>query len=180
MPRSRNRRFNARTLVALAAIALPVVWFTSAFVEAVVYGGVHRHEGYTDVDLQALGRFPFNSDTGTIEEVPSKFRALDGQRVVMTGFMYNQLAAGPRVHNFEFVYNLQKCCFGGPPKVQERVFARCPGHTSVPYTYELRRLTGILHVKIDRDAISGGVTSVYTLNVEKSERVKGGLFGLFD
>ncbi|MDB5329784.1 MAG: hypothetical protein JWP03_935 [Phycisphaerales bacterium] len=179
MSRFRKLRVNMRMLVAGAAIGLPVFWFTSAFVEQVVYGGVHRHDGWTEADLKALGNFPFNKETGTIDQVPSKYRALDGQRVVLTGFMYSNTGAGDRVHDFEFVYNIQQCCFGGPPKVQERVFARCPDHKAVTFASDLRRLTGILHVKLDRDA-EGVVSSVYTMDVEKSERVKGGFWGLFD
>ena len=180
MPRSRKGRFNGRTLVVMASIALPVVWFGNAFVEAVVFGGIHHHDGYADVDLQALGRFPFNSEHGTIQDVPSKFRLLDGQRIVTTGFMYSGTGAGLRVHDFEFVYNVQSCCFGGPPKVQERIFARCPDKKSILYTNDFRRLTGILHVKPETDPETGAVKSVYTMDVEKSEPVKGWFFGLFN
>lgn len=65
---------------------------------------------------------------------------------------------------------MTKCCFNGPPQVQERVFAMTPPGKRMPYYFgEFIRLTGILHVKLER--VNGVVTKVYTMDIEKYERV---------
>ena len=63
-------------------------------------GGITDHGSYAEVDLKALGYFPFDQRYGRTEDVPAKFRALDGRRVVMKGFMYSGDSAGQPVTVF--------------------------------------------------------------------------------
>ena len=75
--------------------------------------------------------------------------------------------AGARVGEFQLVYSISKCCFGGPPKVQERVFARIPAGQKMKYYPIPVRVIGTLHVKIERAAGDDGpVTALYTMDVE--------------
>lgn len=161
------RLLNPRLLVLVAVIAAPALWFSHMVLSDVVTGGVVRHEGWTDVNLQRLGFFTFDPATGTVDQVPARFRALDKQRVVLKGFMYNPNQAGDDVRDFQFVFNVRQCCFGTAPKVQERVFARCPKGQSVPYdSRTLMKLTGTLHVNLEREPETDVITAVYTLDVE--------------
>jgi hypothetical protein len=174
-----RERINVRLAIMLAVLGLAFAYLLYLPIHMALSNGVEHHNGYDVVDLKELGNFVFDQNNGTINDVPKRWRELDGKRVVLEGFMWDGQNAGSRLGKFQFVYNVQLCCFGGPPKVQERVFARCPPHKSIGFASDLRKLTGILHVKLDRDA-EGVVTSVFTMDVEKSERVKGGLWGLFD
>src|ERR1700733_1693738 len=118
-----SQRINVRLIVFLAIVAAPFVGFLYAFVN--YNGGIqHTRDGLL-VDLKALGNFEFDQNDGTIANVPPKYRELDGKKVVLEGFMYSRLSS-VGTGNFEFVYNVQKCCFNGPPQVQERVFVMVP------------------------------------------------------
>jgi hypothetical protein len=67
------------------------------------------------------------------------------------------------------VYNIQKCCFGGPPKVQERVFAKVPEKMHMPYRSPVR-VTGKLQVKAIK-GVDGTVAAIYVMEVENAEPV---------
>ena len=49
--------------------------------------------------------------------------------------MYAGGSAAPKVPAFQLVYSIQKCCFGGPPRVQERVFVNAPASKPVPFSW---------------------------------------------
>ncbi|HET6252401.1 MAG TPA: hypothetical protein VFE47_32240 [Tepidisphaeraceae bacterium] len=163
----RPRRINVRLLMFLCAVALPLVWYGYVLADQLIYHGIKPHNGYTEVDLRTLGCFAFNANTDGIGQVPARFRALDGQRIILQGVMYNLNVSRDKVKRFQFVYNIQTCCLGGPPKVQERVFAYCkPGEEVTYYDNRPVNLTGILHVKIERDLEYHTVLAVYELQVE--------------
>jgi hypothetical protein len=165
---------NVRMIVFVAVVAAPFLGILYMFLKPLLTGGITQHDGYADVDLKALGSFPFNEKSGTVGDVPARFRALDGKRIVLQGFMYSPQSAGSYGAEFQFVYNVNKCCFGGPPQVQERVYGhtrRSEGVQLYNYT-QFVRLTGILHVRVVRDE-AGVVHSVYDMDVEQSEPING-------
>jgi len=156
-------RINGRLLIFLVIVALPFCWFGWQLASEAVNGGIHRQGDVTLVDLKTLGHFNFDRERSTIDDVPPRFRALDGQRVVLEGFMYSDDRAG-RASDFQLVYNVNKCCFDGPPRVQERVFV----HSETPQVIDISRyvqMTGTLHVKVHRNEV-GSIDSVYTLELE--------------
>ena len=66
---------------------------------------------------------------------------------------------------------MTKCCFGGPPRVQERVFAVVPGQGLLdPGMYTMIQLSGILHVAVVKDD-AGKASSVFTLTVNGAKLV---------
>jgi hypothetical protein len=156
-------RMNGRLIALLLVVSLPFGWFAWQMASEAVNGGIHRQGDVTLVDLKSLGNFNFDPSRSTFNDVPARYRALDGQRVVLEGFMWSRNGAR-QARDVEFVYNIENCCFKGPPRVQERVYAHSPVPLRIDsYTYA--QLTGVLHVKLDRDEL-GNVTSVYTLDVE--------------
>jgi hypothetical protein len=163
-----SQRINVRMIVFAAVVlflvGVPIYWY----VDSEITGGKKKVGDYFSVDLKALGNFPFNGVDGTIDEVPQKWRELDGQRVELQGFVWAPNEAGDRMTRFELVYNIAKCCFGGPPKVQERVFVKVPGDATVPnLTNSYARVIGTLHVKPTSDG--GQVSELYTLSLDKIE-----------
>lgn len=163
-----SQRINLRMIVFLAVIAMPFIYFGAVFIKASTSQGITQKNGYLAVDLKAMGNFALDPATGTIDSVPPRYRQLDGKKVQLTGFMWAGKSASPRVSQFEFVYNVAKCCFNGPPLVQERVYAAAPEGKSMPYVSDYIELTGTLHVKVVRDD-AGNIVSVYTLDVEDAK-----------
>ena len=130
----------------------------------VINNGIHNRNGVAEVNLKALGNFPFDAQTGKVTDVPPAFRGLEGKKVSLQGFMVVMNSAGAAVSDCQLVWNVQKCCFNGPPQVQERVFLTAPADRKIARydMYTLVNITGTLHVKVDRDS-TGTVTSVYTM-----------------
>lgn len=156
-------RINLRLFLFIAVISTPFIWAAYAGARLLLNGGIEDMGSYKMVDLKSLGFFNFDDVKGTIDNVPGRYRNLDGQRVALDGFMWAPDHA-VRTRNFEFVYNIQKCCFNGPPFVQERVFVH--SSTALPITGRLWRLTGTLHVRLQKNEI-GTITSVYTMDVDQ-------------
>jgi hypothetical protein len=164
---------NWRVVIVLSVVAIPFLWIGYMLVSQLVTGGVSRHGDYFAVDLKALGNFSFDETTGTVADIPQTYRQLDGKKVELTGYMYSPQSAGDRGTEFQFVYNVTKCCFSGPPRVQERVYGYVKDGKDVPVydMYTFARVTGTLHVRVVRDE-TGSVHSVYDLDVDKAERVQ--------
>jgi len=160
-------------VIVLSVVAIPFLWIGYMLVSQLVTGGVSRHGDYYAVDLKALGNFSFDQTAGTVADVPERYRQLDGKKVQLEGFMYSPQSAGDRGTEFQFVYNVTKCCFNGPPLVQERVYGRVKDGKDVPIydMYTFARVTGTLHVRVNHDEV-GGVHSVYDIDVDKAERVQ--------
>lgn len=119
---------------------------------------------YRRVNLKALGSFNFDQTNGTIDDVPAAFRQLDGQRVILQGFMWSPNAA-PRVDRFQIVYNIQR---GDHrlPLVQERVFASTPPGKTVPYVGDYMQFGGVFHVKVEKE--DGVIVSVFKLDIDSA------------
>jgi hypothetical protein len=143
--------------------------FGYTILSEVVSNGIHSHGDYTSVDLKSLGNFSFDGQGGLLTDVPKDFRNLDGKRVQLRGMMYST-ASAYEVNSFQFVYNIAKCCFGGPPKVQERVFVHVPNNGTVLMSGDQVDIIGRLHVRIQRNS-EGTVTSVYDLDLESLKPV---------
>jgi hypothetical protein len=168
-------RVNVRMIVFFGVVLFLLGWPVYTFVSEVVTHGIHDHGTYKEVDLKAMGNFDLNPMTATLASVPPEYRNLDGQRVALQGEIYSPHEAGPRVTEFQLVYSIQVCCFGGPPKVQERVFATVPSGKA----FNLNRggahkVVGILHVTMHRPEVPDGigpapVAEVYHLDVESVE-----------
>lgn len=173
-PRPLRERVNFRMIAFLALAAGPFLAVFYLFVTPLITGGITRSGDHFQVDLKMLGNFPFNQEAGTIDEVPQRYRELDGKRVALRGFMFSPTSASGRGTEFQFVYDVNKCCFGGVPQVQERVFARVPpGRKDVEIysQYDLADLVGVLHVDVVRDKETGVPLKVFTLDVESARRV---------
>jgi hypothetical protein len=162
---------NFRLIAFLAIVAIPLLFPVYVFVNQTLTGGIQRADGFSKVDLKSLGFFEFEQTTGTIKDVPKKWRDLDGQKVQLTGYMFSNLAAS-RVRDFELVYSVTKCCFNGPPMVQERVFVHIPAdRPAMPYNMAaFMQMTGTLHVKVVKNE-DGVIQSVYTLDLEAAQQL---------
>jgi len=171
VPQYRARKpLNLRMFLFAAVVICLLGWPIYTFVHEMVTQGVSNRGDRLAVDLKALGNFNMPPD-GSVNDVPARYRALDGKRVELEGKMYAPMNAGPRGTEFQFVYDVAKCCFAGPPQAQERVYAYAPKGSTVEIYDQTTpaRIVGILHVNVEK--ADGKVVKVYTLDVQKSEQL---------
>lgn len=160
-----NLRITIFGAVVLFLVGMPIY----IFAKASITGGIEDAGDFKIVDLKALGNFPFNENTGTVNDIPERYRALDGQRVQLQGQVFAPDEAGDRMTRFQLVYSIQKCCLGGPPQVQERVFVEVPPDLQVENLHqEYASVIGTLHIDLTRQM--GHATRVYVLTLASIER----------
>lgn len=159
---------NYRLVLFIAVVGLPLLGISWLTLQGILNKGVSWHGDYAEVNLKALGNFPFNESIGTRDDVPARWRELDGKKVELKGFMFSPQSAGDRGNEFQFVYNVQKCCFSGPPLVQERVYCHSRADVPIYSVTDFSRVVGILHVRVVRDK-SGAIHSVFDLDVQHDE-----------
>ncbi|HEX3357592.1 MAG TPA: hypothetical protein VHS31_11535 [Tepidisphaeraceae bacterium] len=160
-----SERINIRMIlffgVMLALIGYPVY----IYLDSAVHGGIKDiGGGYKEVDLKAMSVFPFDQTNGTVNDVPKKWRDLDGQKIVAYGEMYVGQSAGQEVGSFDLCYSIAKCCFNGPPQVQHFIHSTPAQKANLEYYSGLVKVKGILHVNVTRD--QGKVSHVYWMDVD--------------
>jgi hypothetical protein len=160
-----TERINFRILIFSGVVLFLLGTPIYIYLKESLTGGIEQVGDYTKVNLKAMGNFVFDQNDGTLDDVPQKYRELDGRKVLLEGEIWAPNEAGATMSQFELVYSISKCCFGGPPKVQERVYAKVPVNMEVPnLTWHYARVLGTLHVDVKKEA--GQITSVYTMTVE--------------
>ncbi len=162
-----NMRLVVFAVVMLAVIGYPIY----LFVDEAISGGIHDRGGYKEVNLQAMSTFSFDQQNGTLDQVPQKWRDLNGQQVVLQGEMWAGGMAVDELSRFDLVYSKTKCCFSGPPQVQHFVKAQVVGNRKVPFYDSMVRVTGKLRVNVTKNLETGAVESVYQLEVEQVEQL---------
>jgi len=172
-PEPYRQGFNLRLWIFILAISAPFLWIIGSAVIQSMTGGISDHGDYKEVDLKQLGNFTFDDLSGKVQDVPERYRNLDGQRVLLKGYMAYPEDAKSRGRRFQFVYNVTKCCFSGPPLVQERVFAKAKSDIPIYDTNTFAEVVGTLHVRLIKEPVSGKIVSVYDLDVESAKRLDG-------
>jgi hypothetical protein len=165
-----SNKINLRLAVIATVLAMLVGYPAYALVRNHLNGGIEKTGDEFKVDLKRLGCFAFDDRTDTAAAVPPQFAALDGSKVVLDGFVFSD-DAGIRLHTFQLVYNIQRCCINGPPQVQERVFGTVPKGLCIdtPSQNQFVRCTGILRVKLVRDPESQRCIKLYAMDVQGVE-----------
>lgn len=164
-----SRRLNIRVLVISLVLLAPVAWIVYTFAIQSLGSGIVQVGDYKEVNLKAMGNFAFDDYSDDVNQIPQDYRDLDKQKVLLIGEMYSDSSAGSAT-DFQLVYSIAKCCFGGPPKVQERVFAHMPQGKRVPIYGGLSKVYGTLQVRPIKQGAT--VTSVYDLDVERIEQYR--------
>lgn len=162
------RRITWRGLMLVATAVFLFAYPTCVYTWSLITGGITRQGDLLKVDLQAMSSFEMDQDAGTNDDIPLRYRQLDGKRVVLTGQMYEPYVANGKIHNFTLVYSITNCCFNGPPKVQHFIQAMVLPGRSVEYSGDLVDVIGTLHVGVRSG--EGHVQSVYRIDVEKVKR----------
>lgn len=160
-----NARIFLFALVALALIAFPAY----VFIDEKLSGGIKPHGDVLQVNLKAMSTFDFDQQDGKLQDVPQKWRDLDGKRIEVEGEMYQPAEAGGRIAAFDLVYSIANCCFTSAPQIQHFVKARVKDGAEVDMYSGLVRVVGTLHVKVVKS--EGKIVQVYALEVESVKKV---------
>lgn len=164
-----SQRINVRMIVFTVVMLLLIGYPTYNYLDVALTGGVKDlGNGYKQVDLKAMSTFPFDQKNGKLEDVPSQWRALDGQKVVLYGEMWNDFSTAEKLHSFELVYSIAKCCLSGPPQIQHFVHSKVVDNGKADYYPGQVKVTGTLNVNIIRGE-QNEVISVYQLYVDSVE-----------
>ena len=162
-----RERINFRMLFFIGFVALLVGYPVYVMVDMQVTGGVKQLSGgYTYVDLKAMSTFTFDQVNGTLDDIPRKWRDLDGQKVILKGEMYDPRGAGQSVDQFVLVFSIATCCVTSTPQVQHFVYSKVVPGNSVNYYGGTVEVRGTLHVNVRKE--EGRVSSVYNLDVEST------------
>jgi hypothetical protein len=165
-------RVNWRIVIFVIAIGIVVGYPLYIYLDAALSGGIKdAGGGYKEVDLKAMSTFHFPQQDGTINDIPTKWRELDGKKVVLYGEIAPTMtSAGPFIETFQLCYSVAKCCYSGPPQVQHFVDSRPIPGAQLSYASGLVKVKGILHVKVKKGEEK--VDSVYQMDVESLEPVQ--------
>ena len=178
-PRPAARQFSApaasggaglRILLFALIVLVPVVALGYVYWDFQRSGGIKElPDGYKLVDLKAMSTFEFDQENGTIDQVPEIYRNLDGQKVVLEGEMYTTTSAAGHVREFDLVYSIANCCYGGAPKVQHFIKSRAADGGTLKFYRAPVRARGTLHVDVKK--ADGKVQSIYEFDVESVEPI---------
>lgn len=160
-----NPRIIVFVLVIVGIFGTLGYWWWSV---AGTHGITQRGDAY-QVDLKSMSTFPFDQRHGTLDDVPPRYRELDGKKVILIGEMWAPNASSPRLDKFELVYSIAKCCFSGPPQIQHFVQSSAT-NGPIPFYSGLVRVTGTLKVDVTKDP-DGKITGVYHVAVDSVEPV---------
>jgi len=165
-------RINWRIAVFGAVILMLVGVPFYIWADEVITGGIHNHGSYKEVDLKAMSSFDMDQVNGTMQDIPQKFRNLEGQKVLLIGEMWAPHEAGDgTLSYFVLVYSKTKCCFNGPPLAQHFVDGNVVQGASVYYYETPVKVWGTLHVFVRKEA-DGVIKSIYHFDVNKVEPIE--------
>src|ERR1700712_3531357 len=161
---------------------LRLVLFMLAGVLASHAAEIAKAAGYEKVGFDRLASYTFTppeSDPAKPEaappsgadQIPDKIKALDQQKVAVTGFMLPVKMEGGLVKEFLLVKDPMMCCYGVMPKLNEWIVVKMVGGgvkplMDIPITFE-----GKLHVGEMYE--NGYLTGLYLLDGDRQTETKG-------
>ena len=157
-----------RTYALIATVLFLFGYPIYIYTDTLITGGITQRGDLLVVDLKALSSFEMDQDTGTTQDIPLRYRQLDGKRVLLVGQMWDPYVADGQIRIFTLVYSISNCCFNGPPKIQHFIQATVPIGKAVEYSPDFVDVVGTLHVGVE--SAEGHVQSVYRVDVEKVTR----------
>ncbi len=116
-------------------------------------------EGYDLISYSQLQPDPEHPS----QMIPASAQSLDGQRVFIRGYVYP--SNNTRVHEFILCRDQGDCCFGGNPKLTDRIQVTLDGDLMMDFSPKLLRVGGVFHIQPGyTPAVAGGV--IYRMNAD--------------
>ncbi len=130
---------------------------------------------YRHVDFQLLASYPFNAPNDKVtgpgalaeieKQIPAAIKALDGQKVMVRGFLVPVTDLQGRATEFLLVRDQPTCCYSGMTTITEFVSVKVAGKGVATIMDQPVTVQGTLHVGLIME--SGYVMGVYTMEGEK-------------
>ena len=112
-------------------------------------------DGYNRISYAELQ--PDDMQPGQI--VPPSAMALEGKKIFIKGYVYpGQRKDG--IHDFLLVRDQGDCCFGGNPKITDRIQVSLESPLELTYQPRLHKLGGTFHIAPQDKAIDGAAGGV--------------------
>ncbi len=151
----RPEALTGRPLASASLIVSTLVLVTSVTVHAREYT-MELPEGFERLSYASLQ--PAEGESAA--HVPEAARGFDGRRVLLKGYMYpGKQQAG--ITQFLLVRDQGDCCFGGNPKITDRVLVQLddPSHPAgIEFTPRLTKVAGRFRVEaVGSSELAGGV-----------------------
>ena len=140
-----------------------------------------KGDGYEKVGFDRLASYTYNAPEGDpatpnapppsgASQIPDKVKALNEQKVAVTGFMLPVKMDGGLVKEFLLVKDPMLCCYGVMPRLNEWVVVKMTGKgvkplMDIPITFEGRLKVGEMYE-------NGYLTGLYLLEGERMGEVK--------
>lgn len=139
--------------LSLAAIGLSAACFVGGFVCLSMIYAAELPTGFARLSYGLLQ--PLDGDPP--DAVPDSARVLDGRNVLLKGYMYpGKQQQG--ITQFLLVRDQGDCCFGGNPKITDRVLVQIRDPQGIPFTPRLTKIAGRFAVRpAGTAALDGGV-----------------------
>jgi hypothetical protein len=169
-----SQRINWRILVFVGVIVAPIVLVFVWWLRIDLSGGIINQGDYKEVDLKAMSTFDMDQMNAKLTDIPEKWRALEGQKIMAIGEMWapHSASSSGRLDYFQLVYSKTKCCFSGPPLAQHFVDGNVAKGAHVYYYDVPVKVWGTNHVYIRKDPQTGVIKSVYHFDVDKVEPIE--------
>lgn len=169
---SLRERINFRLLGFVAIFIVLLGWPMYLYLDSTLSGGLKDRGDYYEVDLKAMSDFRFSQTEGTIDDVPKQWRDLNNKTVELVGEIAptGQKALGDS-DQFELVYSVSNCCYGGPPQIQHFVKVSVPRTAPLEANTRAVRVKGTLKVNVTRDPETGNVNGVYSVVADRVSAV---------
>jgi hypothetical protein len=139
--------------LAIAAILVSAVALVGGLSRLAMVYAAELPEGFARLSYAELQPLPGDP----ADAVPDTARAADGRDVLLKGFMY----PGKQTHGirqFLLVRDQGDCCFGGNPKITDRVLVQLAETVGIDFTPRLVKIAGRFHVRpAGAPEIGGGV-----------------------
>jgi len=130
---------------------------------------------YTKVTFSALGSFDYelpnpadirNSSDPTkppVEQIPGAIKSLDGEPVVVVGFMVPiEIDRQGQVKSFALTQNQAFCCYGVPPAMNEWIMVEMEGGKTAPFKLDLPVAT-YGSIEVGEEIEDGYILSIYRM-----------------
>jgi hypothetical protein len=120
--------------------------------------------------VRNIGNFNLDPIHGTVADVPSALRALDGHRVTVVSEIWSPYSAARSLPTQFLLVNSHRSSFQ-TPVIQDRIYASAAtkGVAIAPF-YDFweteSAVTGVFHVKVEHDG-RGSINSVFRLDAER-------------
>ena len=164
-----KERINLRIIIFIGIFAFILGVPMYLILDTAISGGMKNRGNYFEVDLKAMSTFPFDQEDGRIDDVPPKWRELNGKVIEMTGEIAPGTFTASGVDGkFDLVYSVSKCCMTGTPQIQHFIKVTVPPGTKTDVRSDGAVVVrGKLKVDITKDPETHKINGVYHVTAEE-------------